>query len=267
MRVVGLLACFNRRELTLRCLEDLFGQRLPAGIELEVVLVDDGSRDGTAEAVRGRFPEVQVIEGAGDLYWCGGMRVAWQEAARSDPDFYLLLNDDTLLEPTAVRTLLGMTDGADSRCIAVAAIRDAVTGAATYGCHRRQGGLVPPDGTVQSCDTFNANCAVIPRAVFRELGVFHDRFTHGMGDFDYGFQANDRGIRVRLSTDFLGTCSQNPVEGSWLDRSLSRSARLRILRSPKGLPFGEWAEFNRRNYGWRWPIRTVSPYLRVLIGR
>jgi hypothetical protein len=51
-----------------------------------------------------------------------------------------------------------------------------------------------------------------------------------------------------------------------MDRSLGRAERLRRLRSKKGLPFIEWMTFNRRNTGWSWPFKTISPYVRVLLG-
>lgn len=267
MRIAALLTCFNRREKTLQCLRRLAAQELPAGVSLEVFLVDDGSKDGTAEAVREEFPSVTVLRGDGSLYWCGGMRMAWKTAAESDPDYYLLANDDTLLDETALSKLLEIAPTPGARIIAVAAIRDPESGEATYGGIRSASGLLPPTGSPEPCDTFNGNAVLIPRAVFRATGMLHDAYTHGMGDFDYGYQTSRRGIRVMQSAGFLGTCSRNPIAGSWRDRKLSRIQRLRILRSPKGLPFREWLAFNRRNSGWKWPIKTISPYIRVLLGR
>jgi GT2 family glycosyltransferase len=267
MRIAALLTCFNRKEKTLQCLRELSVQALPEGVVIETVLVDDGSRDGTAEAVIVEFPRARVIRGDGSLYWCGGMRKAWREAAASDPDHYLLLNDDTLLLPGALRALLEIAGTPDSRIIAVAAIRDPHTGKATYGGIRHKSGLVAASGKLETCDTFNANAVLVPRSVYRELGIFHETYTHGMGDFDYGYAATRRGIRVIQSAEFLGECERNALAGSWRDRSLSRATRWNILRSPKGLPFREWMTFNRRNAGWVWPIRTVSPYVKVLLGR
>ena len=76
--IAVLLTCFNRRAKTLAALEALFKQD-GAGttFALNVFLVDDGSSDGTGDAVRGAFPQVHVIDGTGDLYWNGGMRRAF----------------------------------------------------------------------------------------------------------------------------------------------------------------------------------------------
>ena len=266
MRIAVLLTCHNRREKTLQCLRSLAAQTLPDGLHLETWLVDDGSKDGTQEAVLGEFPDTHVVRGDGSLYWCGGMRAAWREAAPSEPDFYLLLNDDTLLLPHALAGLLEITSSPRDRVIAVAAIRDPDRDEATYGGIRIASGLVAATGDKEVCDTFNGNAVMIPDAVFRELGMLHDAYTHGMGDFDYGYQATRRGIKVVQSAEFLGECPRNPMQGSWRDKSLDRKQRMRILASPKGLPFREWMIFNRRNAGWMWPIRTVSPYVRVVLG-
>jgi GT2 family glycosyltransferase len=266
MRIAVLLTCFNRREKTLQCLRGLAAQDLPQGTETETILVDDGSKDGTSQAVLAEFPTTRVLTGDGSLYWCGGMRKAWREAAATDPDFYLLLNDDTLLLPGALRTLVEIVGLPASRIIAVAAIRDPETGKATYGGIRRKSGLVAASGQPEICDTFNANAVLVPRAVYQDLGIFHEAYTHGMGDFDYGYAATRTGIRVVQSAGFLGECERNALTGSWRDRSLSRTKRWKQLHSPKGLPFREWMEFNRRNAGWRWPIRTITPSIRVLLG-
>jgi GT2 family glycosyltransferase len=267
MHVAALLTCHNRREKTLSCLHRIADQNLAPDVTLQVTLVDDNSTDGTADSVNRLSPETQIIQGNGSLFWCGGMRVAWNAAAKHDPDYYLLLNDDTLLKEDAVTSLLSICARPDMRIIAVAAIADSATGETSYGCWNRKTGLVPPNGSVQTCDTFNANCVLIPRAVFLEMGGFHAVYTHGMGDFDYGYQASKRGIRIILSGSHLGTCSRNSVVGTWMDRRLSRRVRFAKLQSKKGLPFKEWVIYNRRNTGWVWPYRCISPILRILLGR
>jgi len=266
MTVSVLLTCFNRREQTLECLR-LLAMQNPCGATMHYYLVDDGSTDGTAEAVASEFPKVHILQGDGSLYWCGGMRLAWRTAAASDPDFYLLLNDDTHLYPEALAELLSITKSPDQEIIAVAAICHPETGIGTYGGRLRKTGLVHTTGKPELCDTFNGNCVLISRAVYAKRGVLHDRYTHAMGDFDYGFQATKHGIQVIQSPNYLGTCADNTPTGTWRDRSLSRSQRWKILASPKYHPFFEWMEYNRRNSGIKWPWATITPWIRVLLNR
>src|ERR1039458_788534 len=81
--IAVLITCHNRQPRTLKCLDILLKQDLPTGLRLDIYLVDDGSSDGTSDAVREAFPEVHVIPGDGSLFWSGGMCVAWQYAAKA----------------------------------------------------------------------------------------------------------------------------------------------------------------------------------------
>ena len=105
MKVAVLLATYNRREKTIACLTNLYEQSLPSNCEFEVFLTDDASTDGTQESVKNEFPQINLLHGDGSLFWAGGMRNSWTQAIKNNYDFYLLLNDDTLLKHDALFTL------------------------------------------------------------------------------------------------------------------------------------------------------------------
>jgi GT2 family glycosyltransferase len=261
LSVAVLMTCHNRVLKTCNCLQALFAQKLDSNVLLKVFLVDDASSDGTSQQVRHKFPQVQMIQGSGNLYWCGGMRLAWSVAAKSDPDFYLLLNDDTNLLPNALKSLLASVPSPSTKAIAVGAISDPVTGKKSYG-------VVPIGRTTPShgISTFNGNCVLISRAVYQDLGSFHPAYTHAMGDTDYGYAAVRKSIPIFETKHFIGTCPRDHTEKTWRDRSLSVSDRLRLLNSPKGLPYREWFVFCRRNYGLFWLIKFLGPTIRILLG-
>ena len=135
MDIAILLTCHNRREKTSGCLLSLRNQiGLAASVfQLNIFLVDDGCNDGTAEAALKIWPSANIIAGDGTLFWCGGMRKAWSAAAAIDPDYYLLVNDDTVLFPQAVTELLTICPTPETPVIAVGAIRDPETGHWVYG--------------------------------------------------------------------------------------------------------------------------------------
>src|SRR6266508_2413563 len=105
-RVAVLMTCYNRREKTLACLDALSRQVMPPDLVMHIYIVDDGSTDGTGAAVRKAHPAVRVLQGNGSLYNNGGMRLAFSEALKGDYDYYLWLNDDTTLYPSALEWLL-----------------------------------------------------------------------------------------------------------------------------------------------------------------
>lgn len=269
MDIAILLTCHNRREKTLACLRSLRNQTglAPFGVMLHVFLVDDGSSDGTADAVSGLWPEARIISGDGNLFWCGGMRKAWSAAAAMDPDYYLLVNDDTVLFAQAVTELLAMCPTPETPVIAVGAIRDPETGQWVYGGNQSDYPFLHSAEQPRLCRTMNANCTLVPRAVFQTIGMFHRSYQHSMGDTDYGLKAGRHDIRILESASFVGECEPNPEAGSWRDRSLSRLTRWRKLASPKGLPPKDWLHFCRRNCGSQWLRYWLSPYIKVLLGK
>lgn len=268
MTIAILMTCHNRCDLTVHCLSRLVLVALPEGIKVQVTLVDDGSSDNTLDQVQRRFPFVDVIRGDGNLYWCGGMRIAWLHAAKADPDYYVFLNDDVSLELFALEDLISIVGSSCARRIAVGVMKDPNSGSVTYGGRfgKKGAGLREPTGKPEICATFNANLVLLTRAVYRELGVFHHSYVHGMGDYDYGFEAVRRGVEVIQSGRYLGSCAKNPTDGTFYDRSLSRKRRFNLIMQPKGLPFRSWLTYNRRNSGWLWPYHSLAPYLRILLG-
>ena len=64
--------------------------------------MDDASTDGTSDAVRQTYPQVKIFSGDGNLFWNGGMWGVFSEAMKDEPDYYLWLNDDTIIYPETV---------------------------------------------------------------------------------------------------------------------------------------------------------------------
>jgi GT2 family glycosyltransferase len=256
-RIAALLTCHNRREKTLACLAALYVARdRNPGLGLRVYLTDDASTDGTADAVRAFDPEIQVIHGLGDLYWNRGMVAAWRAALDSGEryDAFLLLNDDTLIDPEALEVLLRTAETVDTTAIVVGAVRDPQSGELAYGgvrrtsrCHPGRTVRLPVSTEPQDADTFNANCVLVPAGCVERIGTLDPVFRHAMGDFDYGLRAREAGMRVVVAPHTVGACARNEMTGSWRDRNLSMRERLRLLNSPKGLPYREWQEYLRRH--------------------
>ena len=203
----ALLTCFNRREKTLACLEALAASTGLHGVRLHAVLVDDGSTDGTAQAVGERFPWVQVVRADGALFWCRGMYLAFDTALNIGFDAYLWLNDDTMLCPDAVARLLASAAALERRTggpvIVVGSTVDAVSGALTYGGERRPSRLKPlriervtPLPVPQRCDSMTGNIVLIDAGVARRVGNIDPVFEHSMGDTDYALRADKLGVQV-----------------------------------------------------------------------
>lgn len=282
-RLAALLTCHNRKSMTLACLEALFNQELPAKVRIDVYLVDDGSKDGTTEAVVQSYPQVKILQGNGNLFWNGGTRVAFAEAMQSDYDYYLWLNNDTFLYPNALSKLLEtchkLRIQGEHRPLVAGSTCDPHTKTLTYGGVVRRSqwrplkfDLVEPGEEAKRCDTINGNCVLIPREVAQVAGNLEPAFTHYAGDWDYGLRAGQQGCTVWIAPGYVGTCSQNYKPGSEADSPIDLGEGVKKLTQPKGLsvkeqvlhPFSEWKVFAQRHAGLFWPIYWLIPYRRLL---
>ena len=95
------LVSFNTRDLTLRCLRHLYSLGLHP--QMEVWVVDNGSSDNSASAVREAFPEVSLLSNDRNLGFARAANMALQRCAGR---YALLLNTDCFPEPGAVEELL-----------------------------------------------------------------------------------------------------------------------------------------------------------------
>jgi GT2 family glycosyltransferase len=270
LKVIAILACHNRREETIQCLDSYKAAALMAGISPAAVLMDDGSTDGTSEAIAELFPWVEIIVSDGSLYWNGGMRVVFGRAMEIGADYYLWLNDDTTLIADALQRLLAIAEKRPL-CLLVGSVQDPETKARTYGGLQKVSKLRPlklnaiePDKRdVRRCDTFNGNCVLIPKCVVDQVGNLSEEFTHAIGDVDYGLRAKKLGFDSLVAPGFYGKCFRNPPPACF-DKRNNLFHRIKILNSPKGLPPIEWMVYTRRHAPYVWPLYILKLYIRLV---
>lgn len=229
MKIVILMACHNRKDMTIGCLTRLL---LQLGEDTSVYLVDDGSQDGTADAVAGlNDKRIKVITVDGSLYWAKGMRKAWKAsvAERQDWDGYLWLNDDTELRSDAIAKMLSVNDG---ESIVVGELKNA-KGEIVYGTR--------PDGL------FTGNCVLVPRTVYERLGMICGDYSHAWADSDYAMQAKRADIGV-VSAGVVGKAEGHPNRPSL--KGLSLRERIKMLRDPKGWNLHDLWLYRCRNWGY-----------------
>jgi GT2 family glycosyltransferase len=273
VRIAALMACHNRVVSTTQSVRSLKSQTVP-GVSVDLFLVDDGSRDGTSQAVRDLFPQAIILAGDGNLFWCGGVRWAFEEAINKNYDFYFWLNDDTILEQGALARLLDtyrvVSRDACGATIVAGSTRDPKTGRFTYGGwsqYRKPTGVIswkktPPHmETPLACATMNGNIVLIAKSVVERIGNLDVAFVHTMGDLDYGLRAIKSGCRVYIAPGYHGTCASNDQPGWKAGSQAPLSLRWKQLLGPKGFPIKAWRVFTYRHKGPLWFLAWLEPYI------
>lgn len=272
MKIAVLLTTYNRRQKTLSCLEQLFRQKLPLNTSLEVFLTDDASKDGTQEAVKIMFPQVHVFHGTGSLYWAGGMRSTWEHALKSDADYFLLLNDDTILHERAFEILLACKSVTAKPAVCIGSTIDD-KGKVSYGGNKLKskrfwrGYPVHSKNSYVHCDFANGNIMFVPREVVNSIGILSANYTHFLADYDYTLRAKKAGFDVVVAPGFLGSCVDDHGN-NWMPQKSTLKQRLVYLKSPKGLAYKEYLKFISYHFPLSYPsaffklwLKTFFPFL------
>ena len=264
LQVAVLMACHNRRELTLQCLESLIAAK-PDNWTLSIYLVDDGSTDGTSAAV-GQLPlDIKIIQGPGDWFWAHSMFQA-EQSIDKPYDAILWINDDVQLFQDALMRVENVRQ-VNRDSILVGQFMDPITKELTYGGVKKIGRhpfhfeLVFAGKTNALVDTFNGNFVFLPKEISEKVGKIDGGFSHAYADYDFGMRTQRLGFKSLVIAGFLGVCADNHPA---IKENLRE--RFAALHSPKGLPLESQIRYLRRHGRIEWPIYLIFPYIRTALG-
>lgn len=205
--VVAVILNWNRPADTLACLESL---RASGATDYEAVVVDNGSGDGSPALIHERWPEAVVIENGRNLGYAGGNNVGLRYALERGARYALLLNDDALVGPGMLKTLLETAERDNSIGIVGPTIcyADAPDTIWTAGgaIDWRQGrtrmiGLDEQDlgqfGTVPREVDFVSGCVMLlRRKVVEQAGWLDERFFTYYEEVEWCVRARRAGFRI-----------------------------------------------------------------------
>lgn len=101
-RIAIIIINFNGKEDTLECLESVFKIDYP---DFKVYVVDNGSSDGCAQAIRSRFKDVVLIENKENLGFCIANNMGINLALKDQSEYVMILNNDTVVLPDVINEL------------------------------------------------------------------------------------------------------------------------------------------------------------------
>jgi GT2 family glycosyltransferase len=220
-----------------------------AGAHVEVVAVDNGSRDGTVRLIEERFPEVTILASGRNLGFAGGNNVGIRRALERGADFVYLLNPDTEVTPGFLREALAVARerpeaGQVQSLLLLASERDLVNTAGNavhflglgHCGHFREPASSVSD--VPAEIAFASGAGVLLRAeALRESGLLDDELFLYQEDLDLGWRMRLAGWIALLAPRSVVfheyAFSRNPEKYYYLERNralvLLKNLRVRNL--------------------------------------
>ena len=254
--VAVVIPTWNRRDDLLACLESIAAMRYP---RLHVIVVDNASTDGTAEAVAERFPAVELIRSDRNRGFAAGANLGLQQALQRGVDYVLLLNNDVVVAPDMLARLVEAAEAHPKVGLLGPSVwhHDAPQRlwSAGYRCRAVTLSEQPPRGDPYGTepyfvDTLYGCALLIRREVLETVGLLDGRF------FMY-YEDKDLCLRARAAGWALLAV---PAARMWHKVSPSTSGSRGL-----GTPFQKYHMarssvlfFAKHTPPWLWPV--VLPY-------
>jgi hypothetical protein len=190
---------YNGKRYLDGCLSSLSAQTFK---DFEIILVDNGSSDGSARYVAERFPEVRIVKNEKNLGFSGGVNTGIR---RSKGECILTLNNDTRADRDLIKNLAKAMDSGDKvgMCASKMLFCDGRINS-TGVCLSLSGaawdrGMAEPDrgqyDAVEEVFGPSAGAGLYRREMLEEIGLFDEEFFMYMEDVDLAFRGRLAGWR------------------------------------------------------------------------
>lgn len=206
---------FNRLNYTRACIDSILQQTFK---DFKIIIVDDGSTDGTSEVVSKNYPEVIVLKTPGDRWWSASMNVGIQYAMENQvtpDDFVLSLNNDLVIEPDYLEQMTTLARLHPKSILGSIAVDISSKSVEYVGLHwnpylatkRRllKRGLslehIQRSHEYLTTSLLPGRGILIPYSCFKAIGLFDElTFPHYAGDYDFSLRAKQAGYKLIINT-------------------------------------------------------------------
>ncbi len=219
-KVELVIPVYNRRETTLQALRSL--RRITdENLEVHIIVVDDGSTDGTSGAIFRDFPEVQIVPGDGTLHYAAGTNRGISAALERNPDYIVTMNDDAIYHENFLERLI-KTSETNSRSIVGSLLllwnEPHKVFQVGFKWKTLEGGWRQTEEATAfdfperafEVEGLAGNCVLFPVEAIRECGLMDEKkFPHGWGDIQYVVRMKKMGWRLLIEPKSLVWCEPN----------------------------------------------------------
>jgi GT2 family glycosyltransferase len=208
-RICIVIPVHNRIRYTRSCLRSLYQQSFG---NFEIIVVDDGSKDGTGEMIESEFPDVVVLRGDGNLWWTRAINMGVEYALARKADYIITLNDDIVLKDNFIEKMI-LQSAENPRALLGGVEVDSITKKPTYGGkvidwriakYRSVLDTLKPENRhgLHEVNHLPGRTLLIPAEVFYKVGLFDaENFPQTVADFDFTYRAYKAGYRIFCNYD------------------------------------------------------------------
>lgn len=220
IRAALVIPVYNRRQTTLQCLRSL-AKIVRDDIDARIFVVDDGSTDGTSDAIASEFPMVEIIRGDGSLHYAAGTNRGIEAALNWNADYIVTMNDDAVYHDQFLQRLI-QTAQNNKRSVVGALLllwdNPHLAFQVAPVWKTLQGGWTFPDeitafnagSTPISVEMIVGNCVLFPVAAIKECGLMdEENFPHGWGDAQYLVRMKKAGWNLLVDPRVFVWCEPN----------------------------------------------------------
>ena len=203
--VCVIIVSYNFEPWIHRCIPSVKASTLPAAI----LVVDNGSDDGTCEIIKREYPEVMLVETHENLGFGRGNNIGMQYAIEEGFDYLFLLNQDAWIASDALERLIAAAEDNSDYAILSPVHLNGRDDATDFG-FRDYTGIINREEALQlPCEVteypfINAAMWLIPVTIIKEVGMFAPLFAHYGEDRNYVHRVQKKGYRLGVVKSATG---------------------------------------------------------------
>lgn len=217
-KVYILLPVHNRRAITEKIIDCLVAQSYS---NFHLILIDDGSTDGTSEMVKAKIGDLTILKGVGDWWWAGSLQqgINWlKQNGVDDSEIVLFINDDVTFAPDFLQKGVHLLDQF-AGLLLPQTLNDKTGHIEETGVEADLKKLSFKTATTpELINCLPTRGLFVRMTVLKKIGDFYPKFLpHYLSDYEFTIRAHRLGIPLTTSPKLVITSDDNATGFRALD--------------------------------------------------